>query len=169
MKVLSNYNDFMSESFLDYPDNESLAVVLYMSGCNRNCSGCQNASLKEEVKYKDLDSLITELKNKCKNSRTNKLCLQGGDPLFTGNLKVTKKILDELADELDICIYTGANIDEVRSSGIKGFKYIKCGKFDKSCFVGSKKTDTYIQFATKNQQLFDEDLKLISKDGIYNF
>ena len=63
----------------------------------------------------------------------------------------------------------GANIDEVKKANLHGFKYIKCGKFDESEFIGSQKTDDYMQFATKNQQLYDANLKLLSKDGIYNF
>lgn len=166
---MTNYNDFITESFLDYPDNSSLCVIFYMPGCSRNCRGCQNYTLKKEVEYEDIDNLIELLKNKCKSSHTNKLCLQGGDPLFIKNIETTKYILNKLSDILDICIYTGANIEEVKKYNLKGFKYIKCGEFDDSKFVGSKKTDTYIQFATTNQQLYDENLNLLSKDGIYNF
>ena len=169
MVILSNYDNFVSESFLDYPDNSSLSVVFYMPGCNRNCKGCQNSSLRDEVKYKDVDELVTFLKNKCSASHTNKLCLQGGDPLFNRNIAVTKRILDKLSKTLDICIYTGANIDEVKKADLHGFKYIKCGIFDETKFIGSKKTDDCMQFATKNQQLYNSDLQLVSKDGIYNF
>ena len=169
MTTLSNYNDFVSESFLDYPDNSSLSVIFYMPGCNRNCKGCQNSSLKDEAKYDNIDNLVKFLESKCKMAHTNKLCLQGGDPLFNRNIAVTKHILKELSDKLDICIYTGANIDEVKKADLHGFKYIKCGMFDETKFIGSKKTDDCMQFATKNQQLYNSDLQLVSKDGIYNF
>ena len=169
MTTLSNYSKFVSESFLDYPDNSSLSVIFYMPGCNRNCKGCQNSLLKEEVQYENIDKLIEFLRKKCERSQTNKLCLQGGDPLFNRNIAVTKRILDKLSNTLDICIYTGANIDEVKKANLHGFKYIKCGKFDESEFIGSQKTDDYMQFATKNQKLYDANLKLLSKDGIYNF
>lgn len=169
MTILSNYKDFISESFLDYPDNSSVSVIFYMPGCNRNCEGCQNSSLRHEVAYTNVEDLIQLLQDKCKRAHTNKLCLQGGDPLFDRNIAVTKRILKELSNKLDICIYTGANIDEVKKANLHGFKYIKCGIFDKNKFVGSKKTDDCMQFATTNQQLYNSDLQLVSKDGIYNF
>ena len=74
-----------------------------------------------------------------------------------------------LGNDFDICIYTGALIDEVKKLNLSGFKFIKCGVFDKTKFIGSKKTDEYIQFATSNQELYNEFLELISHDGIYYF
>lgn len=74
-----------------------------------------------------------------------------------------------LGNDFDICIYTGALIDEVKKLNLSGFKFIKCGVFDKTKFIGSKKTDDYIQFATSNQELYNEFLELISHDGIYYF
>ena len=166
---LSNYNIFLSESFLDYPDNSSLSVIFYMPGCDRNCEGCQNYNLKQEEEYRDQNEIIKGIYNYCIKSKTNKLCLQGGDPLYKNNIQFTEIILQSLSNKLDICIYTGAEINEVKSYNLKGFKFIKCGIFDLNQYIGSKKTDTYLQFATKNQKLYDKDLNLISKDGIYYF
>ena len=165
----SNFNTYISESFLDYPDNSSLTLIFYMPGCSYNCKGCQNIDLQKFEGYLETTILTDLLYSSCKKSRTNKLCLQGGDPLFKENLYFTKYILSKLSNLLDICIYTGATIKEVKKLGLSGFKFIKCGKFDISKFIGSKKTDTYLQFASSNQQLYDKDLNLLSKDGIYYF
>lgn len=164
-----NYCDFISESFLDYPDNSSLSIVLYMPGCDRNCDGCQNKDLQHYDGYEQIDLLLELLKEKCKKEHTNKICLQGGDPLFKSNLFLTKYLLERLSNKYDICIYTGADIKEIMKLNLKGFKFIKCGVFDKNKYIGSKKTDTYIQFATSNQKLYDNNLNLLSKDGIYYF
>lgn len=169
MVKLSNCSNFISTSFLDYPDNSSLAIVFYMSGCDRNCNGCQNEDLKEYLGYEDIDLLVEFLESKCIKEHTNKICLQGGDPLYKDNLFFTKYILSKLSKRYDICIYTGANITEVKKLNLKGFKYIKCGIFDKTKYVGSKKTDEYIQFATRNQKLYDSNLNLLSKDGVFYF
>lgn len=166
---LSNYNNFLSESFLDYPDNSSLSLIFYMPGCNRNCKGCHNSNLRDSVIYKDEEQIINGIYNYCLKSRTNKLCLQGGDPLYKSNVEFTKNILQSLCNKLDICIYTGAEIDEVKKLNLKGFKFIKCGMFDKNKFIGSLKTNQYLQFATSNQKLYNSDLNLISKNGIYYF
>lgn len=169
MITIGNYNNFISESFLDYPDNNSLSIILYIPGCNRNCLGCHNSNLRDFQGFENLDLLIELLIQKCKKAKTNKICLQGGDPLLLENLFITQFILAKLSRNYDICIYTGAEIDEVKKLNLKGFKFVKCGIFDKNKFIGSLKTDQYLQFATSNQKLYDSNLNLISENGIYYF
>lgn len=164
-----NLYNYLSESFLDYPDNKSLCLIFYMPGCDRKCPGCQNMDLQKFEDYKNVAIINDLLYDICLKSKTNKLCLQGGDPLYEKNLEITKYLLKDLGNKLDICIYTGADISEVKSLNLENFKFIKCGKFDSSKFIGSKKTDTYLQLASSNQELYDKDLNLISKDGIYYF
>lgn len=164
-----NCNTFISSSFLDYPDNENISIIFYMPGCNNNCIGCQNKELKEYVGYEEEDLILEKIKERCLKEHSNKLCLQGGDPLFSKNLDLTRYILDKMSSTFDICIYTGLNISEVKKLDLRGFKFIKCGKFDEDLYIGSKKTDTYLQFASSNQELYDADLNLISKNGIYYF
>ena len=158
----------VQSTFLEYPDNSSIASIFYFSGCDRNCEGCQNTSLKE---YTPLDEkeVLSGIVNYSKRLKTNKVVLCGGDPLYKKNIDLTRKILYNLGNDFDICIYTGALIDEVKKLNLSGFKFIKCGVFDKTKFIGSKKTDDYIQFATSNQELYNEFLELISHDGIYYF
>lgn len=158
----------VQSTFLEYPDNSSIATIFYFSGCDRNCEGCQNTSLKE---YTPLDEkeVLSGIVNYSRRLKTNKVVLCGGDPLYKKNLDLTRKILYNLGNDFDICIYTGALIDEVKKLNLSGFKFIKCGVFDKTKFIGSKKTDDYIQFATSNQELYNEFLELISHDGIYYF
>lgn len=158
----------LQSTFLEYPDNSSIATIFYFSGCDRNCEGCQNTSLKE---YTPLDEkeVLSGIVNYSHRLKTNKVVLCGGDPLYKKNIDLTRKILYNLGKDFDICIYTGALIDEVKKLNLTGFKFIKCGVFDKTKFIGSKKTDDYIQFATSNQELYNKFLELISHDGIYYF
>lgn len=169
MIKVRNYINFISESFLDYPNADDISIVLYLPGCSRDCEGCQNSDLRFFDSFENIDILIDILKQKCFKAHTNKICLQGGDPLYKNNLIITKYILTKLSQNYDICIYTGANIDEVKKTDLKGFKFIKCGIFDKTKYIGSKKTNTYIQFATSNQELYDENLKLLSAKGVFYF
>lgn len=161
---------YITETFLEYPDNSSIATIFYFSGCNRNCKGCQNTDLQE---YDDtmphISIIIKEIEDYCKRLKTNKIVLCGGDPLFIKNIDKTKQILENLGSNFDICIYTGATIQEVKKLNLKGFKFIKCGMFDENKFIGSEKTDKYLKFATSNQELYDSNLKLLSKNGIYYF
>ena len=42
-------NNFLTETFLEYPDNSSISAILYFRGCDRNCKGCQNKDLQKYV------------------------------------------------------------------------------------------------------------------------
>jgi anaerobic ribonucleoside-triphosphate reductase activating protein len=154
-------------SFLEYPDNKSLCVILYMSGCSLFCENCHNTELQKYTKT-PLD-IYEQLKYVCERNRTNKLVLCGGDPLFRDNIDTTKMILHELSNDYDICIYTGYEIERVKETGIKGFTFVKCGTFDKNLFIGSEKKEEYLQFASSNQKLYNEDLELVSDNGRYYF
>ena len=70
---------------------------------------------------------------------------------------------------MEICIYTDADIEEVKKLKLNGFKFIKCGRFDTTKFIGSNKTNEYLQLASKNQALYDKDFNLLSKEGIFYF
>jgi len=158
----------IESTFLEYPDNSSISTIFYFSGCDRNCDGCQNTSLKDYTPL-DENAVIDGIINYSNRLKTNKVVLCGGDPLYKKNVDLTRKILYNLGSKFDICIYTGALLDEVKKLNLSGFKFIKCGIFDKTKFIGSKKTDTYIQFATSNQELYNEFLELVSHNGIYYF
>lgn len=159
---------YITETFLEYPDNSSVAVIFYCGGCDRNCPGCHNTDLQNWIEF-DSKQVIKELVDYCARLNTDKIVLCGGDPLFNKNLTLTKEILYNLGDKYSICIYTGATIQEVKDLNLSGFKFVKCGIFDASKFVGATKTDDFIRFATTNQELYDSNFKLLSKDGIYYF
>ena len=161
-------------TWLDYPDNESLAIIVCMIGCDNCCKGCQNLELKDynytkNVKIYENDEFIEELRKVALKNRTNKIVLSGGDPLSCFNINATKYILEKCGSEFDFCIYSGHNIDYVKNNNIKGFKFVKCGYFNISSFRKSEKTDDYIQFASPNQTLYNENYKPISENGIYYF
>ena len=160
-------------SFLDYPDNENLAVIIFVLGCDHNCEHCHNPELKNfnylnrSVVELTLDDFKKELKIFAEKYRTNKIVLTGGDPLHPDNITFIKKFLD--SSDYEVCIYTGYSVDYARNSGLSNFKFLKCGKYDLSVKQLSKKTDDYIQFSSKNQKLYDMNFKLLSRDGKYYF
>lgn len=159
----------VTETFLEYPDNKSIATIFYFCGCDRFCKGCHNTNLQNFVEF-DAQEVISAIKNYCSRINTNKVVLCGGDPLYQKNLPITKEVLSILSNQgYDICIYTGADIEEVKNLNLTGFKYIKCGIFDANQYIGSKKNDDYLQLATRNQKLYDSKLNLLSKDGVYYY
>ena len=160
-------------TFLDYPDNESLAMIVRFLGCDNSCEGCQNKDLKDinfvggkEISINDFGFYIKE---GMLNNKTNKLVLSGGDPLANCNIDFTKDILLHFGKLFDICIYTGKDIDFVKRNNIKGFKFIKVGNYDLTKKCLPDKTDDYFQLASTNQGLYDNDYKLLSSNGKYLF
>lgn len=160
-------------SFIDYPDNSSIAICVVMMGCTHNCKGCQNPLFQNPNYEKDtrivtVENLCNELNDLCERNMTNKVVLSGGDPLSIYNIEFTKDLLKSLKDK-DICIYTGHDIEYVKQNEVKGFKFIKCGKFDISNFRKSDKDDDKLLLASPNQMLYNANCEPLSSDGIYYF
>jgi organic radical activating enzyme len=160
-----------SGSFLDYPDNESPAVVAYVCGCEQTCPECHNPALKHresgtEMKEAEFEFRIYSELYRCK---TNKLVISGGDPLHPGNINVIKNFLLKNQHKIDICIYTGYNIEYVKRHSITGYKFIKCGTYDEKLKQLSEKTDKRMVLSSANQKLYNSDAHQISKQGIFYF
>lgn len=165
-------------SFQDYPEPDAWAVVVYFQGCLRNCRGCQNPELQKinigtKISVKELDNL---LEDNCARWHTRNVVFSGGDPLFFQNLPGVVKFLQTYGEKYNICIYTGAEIEEItrKFAGIDPkphFKYIKGGAYiDIITYEGTHgKTDEYFQLATTNQFFLDSELKKISQEGRLNF
>ena len=161
-------------TFLDYPSPDGMAVVVIMSGCSHNCPGCQNPLLQKiyERSEDEIGQIIGKISELCERNDTNKIVLSGGDPLNPANRNLTKQIcyyLGKNGEGNDICIYTGYTYPEVEKMQIDGFKYVKCGRFDKDNMQKSEKTDDYIQFVNKTQNLFDDAGNQLSVDGKFYF
>jgi len=160
-------------AFQDYPDPEAHSIVVSFSGCKHNCAGCHNHMLANEnymfaCEY-DLDEFYGSLSYACLTNRTNFVCFQGGEPLYESNREFVKKFLEQYGNHFKICLYTGYSVDEVKSFGISGFDFLKCGKFEIDKIQYSEKTDEYFQLGSWNQELYDKDFNLVSDKGRYVF
>jgi organic radical activating enzyme len=167
-----------SSTFLDYPDNSSNAVIVYFQGCDNNCDGCHNLRFKSNKKLIDGAIEVNALDFAClvsKNSKrhkTNKIVLSGGDPISKHNIEFIKSfmLLNHLYGLYDICIYTGHNIDYVKNNWlIYGWKYIKCGGYDKNLNQKSEKTSKKFVLASSNQQIYNNKFELLTVSGILLF
>lgn len=161
----------ITSTFLDYPSPIDNALVVVMMGCNNNCVNCQNPKFKnhecEEGKEVTVEELINDLVLFSERNRTNKIVLSGGDPLSDKNIDFTKLLLNNMK-EYDFCIYTGHNIEYVKENNIDA-QFIKCGNYIPTCKQESKKTNDYMMFASSNQQLYNREYCLLSKNGVYLF
>jgi organic radical activating enzyme len=124
------YTPFQT-TFLDYPDPISQAVLVYYIGCdNIGCIDCHNNAFRDynlkdkNIKDYEINNFIKDITAFCERNRTNKICLEGGDPLSGENIRFTKEFLDKVKDKFDVCVYTGHSIDYVKDIDIKGFKQI---------------------------------------------
>ena len=161
----------IQHTFLDYPDNSSGAIIVYMSGCEHNCDDCQSPDLQEFTDKENIVEVVSEIVHMQDKWKTNKLVISGGDCLHPKNLKYTKDIINTFKCFYDdeICIYTGYDLDYIKKLNLKRFDYIKGGKYEVTLKQESKKTDEYIQFASTNQFLIDNNYNILSKNGVYTF
>lgn len=172
-------------TFQDYPDVEAHAGIIRFVGCPHKCPECHSAFLQSKlgipmalgaddslpgrlIEFSSYGEAVEAIDRQLKRCRTNKLVLQGGEPLLPGeNLEFTKYLCG-LA-QYDVCIYTGYDVDHVVQSCVTGFKYLKCGLFDASKARTSGKDDNEMVLASPNQEFYDSEFRKISDNGILKF
>lgn len=163
-------------TFIDYPDNESLAILLFIMGCERNCKDCHNPEFKDEMYTANNTKLVTVeeclymIINACLKQKTNKIVLTGGDPLFPNTIEFTKELLEKLKEaQFEVVIYTAYNVDYVKKQNIKNFTFLKTGEYLSEQKQLGYKTDEEFVLASKNQKIYDKNYKLLTNNGILKF
>jgi len=159
----------IEESFLDYPDFDSIATVIYFTGCNHKCVHCQNTQLnipktKDVIKHNDLLNKIVKF---CQKLQTNKIVFLGGEPLQQKNIL---KLIESLK-KYDICIYTGydfINAINILNYHINFLKYLKVGKYNHNLKQIPKKNEPKreITLSSKNQIMYKITPAIIDKISI---
>jgi organic radical activating enzyme len=161
-------------TFLDYPDNSSQAVIIYFLGCEWDCKDCHNPLFKirdnDKAKEVGIKQFYNDLLIFCKKqNNTTKIIFSGGDPLHPLNRQFVREFLNKYSYLFDICIYTGYPIEQIKLMDVKGFTFIKSGTYDSLQAQEPYKSDNFMRFASMNQQLYDENLNLVSRQGKYYF
>ena len=164
----------IASSWLDYPSKENQCITIYFLGCDFRCPNCHNSSLQSifdaEFIEETVESLFEQVEFRAKRSLTRKIVLMGGDPLSSYNIDFVKEFLVKLKEnDYEICVYTGNDVDFVKFEGITSFTYLKCGQYDKNASQSSQKTDEFFVLGSKNQEIYDSNFNLLSKDGIMYF
>ena len=161
----------ISTTWQDYPSKEDNAILIYFSGCTHNCKGCHNPDLliKNNFKSLSIQEFYDKIIELCDSNRTNKVVLEGGDPLSPNNIESTRSILNNNYKKFLICVYTGYSIDYVKDNNIKGFEFIKCGRYEIDNKCESYKNDVHLVLASKNQRLYDKNYNQVSNKNVYTF
>jgi organic radical activating enzyme len=163
----------LNNTFIDYPDPISNAILINIAGCPHGCIDCQNSDLQDQ-NYKNsskisVDNLLEEILYNSEKFQTDKIVISGGDPLSPYNLDFTKALLDNVFNLFYTCIYTGYDINFIRKIDLRLWDFIKTGIYDKNLKQISGKTDECFSLASKNQCIYDYRYNLRTKDGILSF
>lgn len=110
-----NYHNI---TYDDMKNGDGLRVVLWVSGCDHHCPGCQNP-----VTWDPNDGLIfdenaaRELKNWLEKDYIDGLTLSGGDPLYEGNRSIVTTLCESVKEAFPnktIWLYTGYCYEDVK-------------------------------------------------------
>ena len=109
-----NYHNITHDDMLN---GDGLRVVLWVSGCEHKCYGCQNPqthALSSGIPF-DEDA-EQELFDELKKDYISGITFSGGDPLHTKNreevLKLVKKVKGNFPDKT-IWVYTGYTFEDL--------------------------------------------------------
>lgn len=110
-----NYHDITKEDMLN---GEGLRVVLWVSGCDHHCKGCQNPITWDKNSGLLFDEKAEkELFDALNKSYIDGITFSGGDPLFPENRKEVFRLIKKcrkLYPEKTIWLYTGYLWEEIK-------------------------------------------------------
>lgn len=134
-----------------------LRTVLWVSGCEHKCKGCQNPCTWDPNSGEDFTSEKKELLYKYLDNKYIKgITFSGGDPLHPSNRgEVGKLILDIKANypSKDIWLYTGYTWEEVEELNLDYLRYIDV--LVEGRFILNKRNVNLRWCGSSNQRVID--------------
>ena len=134
-----------------------LRTVLWVSGCEHKCKGCQNPCTWDPNSGEDFTSEKKELLYKYLDNKYIKgITFSGGDPLHPNNRgEVGKLILEIKANypSKDIWLYTGYTWEEVKELNLDYLRYIDV--LVDGRFILSKRNVNLRWCGSSNQRVID--------------
>jgi len=115
----------ISTGFIEVPNQVSLNI--YVQGCEKKCSGCQNVNLQsfvggKELNLEDVDSLLSDF------SLCTWVCWLGGDAIYQQeSLKEFNKKFKRR--NLKVCLYTGKLFIELSESILENLDLVIDGEW----------------------------------------
>lgn len=164
MKWLQKYH-------ADFLNGEGLREVIFLSGCKHQCEGCFNKESWNFNQGKEWTSQDTEeLTNELKKPYISGVTFTGGDPLYSLDINLIKK-LKQLG--FNIWVYTGYTFEFLKCHPILvNYLYyidVLCdGKFEKSLHKNNLKK----WVGSSNQRVIDvqkslKEGKIIEIEDLY--
>ena len=107
-EIYFNYHDITKD---DMNNGDGLRVVLWMSGCNHRCPGCQNPETwdcSSGIPFTEESEI--ELFEDLSKEWIDGITFSGGDPLFPRNRDAVKDIIQKMKKqypEKTVWLYTG--------------------------------------------------------------
>ena len=117
-----NYHNILHDNILN---GEGLRVVLFVSGCERHCKGCQNPETWDKNSGIPFGAEeATEIFKELSEPYISGLTLVGGEPLLHCNVELLTKLCKEVKDTFPnktIWCYTGFKYEEVKELDIMNY------------------------------------------------
>lgn len=161
IKVLKDMIEFKQFLFGEYIsvngflDNYSISdgpgnrLVLFLQGCGLRCDGCHNKETWDKTQGKriHIDDLVIDVLHKL-NKYTRNLTISGGEPLDQSSQVI--EFLRKLKNfEVNVCLYTGYEFEEVDPLILENLDYIKTGRY-----IKNEKDTTNGHYGSRNQNIW---------------
>lgn len=110
-----NYHKIITD---DQLNGDGLRVVLFVSGCDHHCKGCQNPQTwnpnsGQEFTDKDKEKILEMLSE----DYISGITLSGGDPLYPANIDCIYDLIKSIRNKYDITkdiwLYTGYKFEDI--------------------------------------------------------
>ena len=146
------YHNITKEDMLN---GDGLRVVLWVSGCDHGCPGCQNPLTWDPEDGLEFDgSAKTEIYEQLDKSYISGVTITGGDPLYLGNRVTVAELIREIKGKYPsktIWLYTGYCWEDIESLPyIADVDVVVDGKF-----VLSEQDNTLYWKGSRNQRVID--------------
>lgn len=110
-----NYHKIITD---DQLNGDGLRVILFVSGCDHHCKGCQNPQTwnpnsGQEFTDKDKEKILEMLSE----DYISGITLSGGDPLYPANIDCIYDLIKSIRNKYDITkdiwLYTGYKFEDI--------------------------------------------------------
>ena len=150
----------------DQNNGDGLRVVLWLSGCNHHCKGCQNPQTWDKnsgIKFDE--NAVEELLVGLKFDYISGITLTGGDPLNENNVIEVLNFLNKITvlfPQKTVWIYTGYTWDEIINPTIEDDASVARKEILKYCdvlvdgrYIDEQRDITLKWRGSKNQRVID--------------
>ncbi len=129
--------NYMDISYNNYANGFGVRCVLFVSGCNHDCPGCQNPETHDEnAGTKFTDKQLNDILEYLKNDYVSGITFSGGDPLYPNNIEEVTNISNIIKEKFpnkSQWLYTGFTFDAVKDKDvIKNLDVIVTERYDRN-------------------------------------